>query len=95
MIAVCGNRVGNVGVESVFDPEILIPRHAMARLIRPVICGSGLHLYGGRIPSTGEIRGEIDHSFVLTQRLTLEDAPQAYEAFRKREDECVEAVLTP
>ena len=40
-------------------------------------------------------RGEIDPSFVITHRLRLADAPQGYETFLHKEDECVKVVLKP
>jgi threonine dehydrogenase-like Zn-dependent dehydrogenase len=39
--------------------------------------------------------GKIDPSFIITHREKLEDAPQAYEKFRNKEDGCVKVVLTP
>ncbi|HET7360559.1 MAG TPA: zinc-dependent alcohol dehydrogenase [Salinimicrobium sp.] len=39
--------------------------------------------------------GEIDPSFVITHRLPLEEAPNAYEIFKKKEDNCIKVVLTP
>ena len=38
---------------------------------------------------------EIDPSFVITHRLKLEEAPEAYRMFRDKEDECIKVVLTP
>jgi threonine dehydrogenase-like Zn-dependent dehydrogenase len=40
-------------------------------------------------------RGEIDPSFVISHRLRLEDAPQAYAMFNDKEDECTKVVLLP
>ena len=40
-------------------------------------------------------RGEIDPSFIVTHRMSLEEAPQAYEMFKHKEDECVKVVLRP
>ena len=40
-------------------------------------------------------RGEIDPSFVITHRLRLEDAPDAYRTFRDKKDGCVKVVLRP
>jgi threonine dehydrogenase-like Zn-dependent dehydrogenase len=40
-------------------------------------------------------KGEIDPSFVVTHRLPLNEAPQAYEAFRDKKDGCIKVVLTP
>jgi threonine dehydrogenase-like Zn-dependent dehydrogenase len=39
--------------------------------------------------------GEVDPSFVITHRLKLEDAPEAYRIFRDKEDECIKVVLRP
>ena len=40
-------------------------------------------------------RGDIDPSFVITHRLSLEDAPAAYKTFRDKKDGCIKVVLTP
>ena len=40
-------------------------------------------------------RGEIDPSFVITHRLKLADAPDAYKAFRDKQDGCIKVVLKP
>ena len=39
--------------------------------------------------------GEIDPSFVITHRLSLEEAPGAYTTFRDKEDGCIKVVLKP
>ncbi len=39
--------------------------------------------------------GRIDPSFVVTHRLPLDLAPQAYETFKHKEDDCVKVVLKP
>jgi threonine dehydrogenase-like Zn-dependent dehydrogenase len=39
--------------------------------------------------------GEIDPSFVITHRLGLDTAPDAYETFKHKQDECVKVVLKP
>jgi threonine dehydrogenase-like Zn-dependent dehydrogenase len=39
--------------------------------------------------------GEIDPSFVVTHTLPLYDAPQGYETFKNKQDECVKVVLKP
>jgi threonine dehydrogenase-like Zn-dependent dehydrogenase len=40
-------------------------------------------------------RGEIDPSFVITHRMRLEDAPDAYDTFKNKQNECVKVVLKP
>jgi threonine dehydrogenase-like Zn-dependent dehydrogenase len=38
-------------------------------------------------------KSEIDPSFVITHRMRLEDAPEAYDLFLNKQDECVKVVL--
>jgi threonine dehydrogenase-like Zn-dependent dehydrogenase len=40
-------------------------------------------------------RGEIDPSFVITHRVQLDDAADAYDMFLKKRDNCVKVVLKP
>jgi threonine dehydrogenase-like Zn-dependent dehydrogenase len=40
-------------------------------------------------------RGEIDPSFVITHQLNLDDAPEAYEMFNHKRDNCEKVVLKP
>jgi threonine dehydrogenase-like Zn-dependent dehydrogenase len=37
----------------------------------------------------------IDPSFVITHRLGLKEAPQGYEMFKKKQDQCIKVVLKP
>jgi threonine dehydrogenase-like Zn-dependent dehydrogenase len=39
--------------------------------------------------------GEIDPSFVVTHTATLDDAPELYETFKKRDEGCIKVVLKP
>jgi threonine dehydrogenase-like Zn-dependent dehydrogenase len=39
--------------------------------------------------------GDVDPSFLVTHRLSLSDAPHAYDIFSHKEDECVKVVLKP
>jgi threonine dehydrogenase-like Zn-dependent dehydrogenase len=39
--------------------------------------------------------GNLDPSFLLTHRMSLEDAPRGYEMFEKKEDGCLRAAFTP
>jgi threonine dehydrogenase-like Zn-dependent dehydrogenase len=39
--------------------------------------------------------GDIDPSFVITHKLPLDQAPQAYEMFAHKTDDCVKVVLKP
>lgn len=40
-------------------------------------------------------RNEIDPSFVITHRLRLDEAPQAYKTFNWKQHECIKVVLKP
>jgi threonine dehydrogenase-like Zn-dependent dehydrogenase len=41
------------------------------------------------------VNGDIDPSFVITHRLPLGEAPNGYETFKHKQDECVKVVLKP
>jgi threonine dehydrogenase-like Zn-dependent dehydrogenase len=40
-------------------------------------------------------RGDFDPSFIITHRLPLDRAPEAYETFLKKDDDCLKVVLKP
>jgi threonine dehydrogenase-like Zn-dependent dehydrogenase len=40
-------------------------------------------------------KGDIDPTFVISHRLRLEEAPNGYDMFLHKEDECTKVVLTP
>jgi len=40
-------------------------------------------------------RREIDPSFVITHRLPLDQAPEAYRTFCDKADDCIKVVLKP
>lgn len=40
-------------------------------------------------------QGKIDPSFVITHRMTLDEAPHGYQIFRDKQDECIKIVLKP
>src|SRR4029078_1735214 len=40
-------------------------------------------------------KGEIDPSFVITHRVGLTDAPEAYKMFKEQRQKCVKVVLKP
>jgi threonine dehydrogenase-like Zn-dependent dehydrogenase len=39
--------------------------------------------------------GDIDPSFIITHKVDLDQAPNAFETFKHKQDECVKVVLTP
>jgi threonine dehydrogenase-like Zn-dependent dehydrogenase len=40
-------------------------------------------------------KGEIDPSFVITHRATLEEGPELYKTFRAKKDGCIKVVMRP
>jgi threonine dehydrogenase-like Zn-dependent dehydrogenase len=40
-------------------------------------------------------RGEVDPSYIITHRMSLEEAPLGYQIFRDKQEECVKVVLKP
>jgi threonine dehydrogenase-like Zn-dependent dehydrogenase len=40
-------------------------------------------------------RGEIDPSFVITHRITLDEVPEMYRVFREKEQGCIKVVIDP
>jgi threonine dehydrogenase-like Zn-dependent dehydrogenase len=40
-------------------------------------------------------RGELDPSFVITHKLSLDDAPHGYKIFKDKQDGCIKVVLHP
>ncbi len=54
------------------------------------------HVHRYLKPLLGRIeKGQIDPSFVVTHRMSLNDAPRAYDMFLNKEDECIKVVLKP
>ncbi len=39
--------------------------------------------------------GEIDPTFIISHKLSLDDAPHAYEIFKDKQDECVKVIMQP
>jgi threonine dehydrogenase-like Zn-dependent dehydrogenase len=40
-------------------------------------------------------KGEIDPSFIVTHRMSLDDAPEGFDLFLNKQDECMKVVLKP
>jgi threonine dehydrogenase-like Zn-dependent dehydrogenase len=53
------------------------------------------HVHRYMRPLLGRIlNGEFDPTFVITHRMSLEDAPKAYEIFNDKRDGCEKVVLS-
>jgi threonine dehydrogenase-like Zn-dependent dehydrogenase len=53
-----------------------------------------MHKYLPRLLGLIE-EGAIDPTFIITHRVTLDDAPTMYETFRNKEDGCIKVVMSP
>jgi threonine dehydrogenase-like Zn-dependent dehydrogenase len=40
-------------------------------------------------------RGDVDPSFVITHKFSLDDAAEAYRMFREKSDDCIKVVMKP
>ena len=54
------------------------------------------HVHNYTAPLLARIeRGEIDPSVIITHRVGLDDAPEMYEIFRDKEEDCIKVVMKP
>ena len=87
---------GTVSVAGVYGG--FINKFAMGAVVnRSLTIKSGqTHVHRYMRPLLDRVQsGEIDPSFVVTHRLRLRDAPEGYDLFLNKEDECLKVVLTP
>ncbi|HUP41510.1 MAG TPA: hypothetical protein VM115_15400, partial [Vicinamibacterales bacterium] len=88
-----GGTISVAGVYSGF-----IDKFPMGAIVnRSLTIRSGqTHVHRYMRPLLERVRkGQIDPSFVITHRMRLDDAPEAYDIFNSKEDECMKVVLTP
>ncbi|MBC7659275.1 MAG: glutathione-dependent formaldehyde dehydrogenase [Chitinophagaceae bacterium] len=63
MKALTWQGIDKVGIEQVADPKIINGSDAIIKVTSTAICGSDLHLYGGRVPTL--LKGDIlGHEFM-------------------------------
>jgi threonine dehydrogenase-like Zn-dependent dehydrogenase len=87
---------GTVSVPGVFTG--LVDKFPMGAVFE-----KGLTIHGGQTPVqayTEELlqrveKGEIDPTFVITHRVTLDQVPEAYREFRDMKDEVVKVIIDP
>jgi threonine dehydrogenase-like Zn-dependent dehydrogenase len=88
-----GRTVSVIGVYSGF-----IDKFPMGALMnRSLTIKSGqCHVHRYMKPLLQHImNGDIDPSFVITHRMSLDDAPVGYDIFNRKQDECMKVVLKP
>lgn len=87
---------GTVSVAGVYSG--LIDKFPMGAIVnRSLTIKSGqCHVHRYLRPLLQRIeRGEIDPSFVITHRLPLAQAPDGFDVFNDKQDECMKIVLKP
>jgi threonine dehydrogenase-like Zn-dependent dehydrogenase len=87
---------GTVSVAGVYSG--LIDKFPMGAIVnRSLTIRSGqCHVHKYIRPLLQRIeRGEIDPSFVITHRMSLDEAPDGFDLFNNKEDECMKIVLKP
>ncbi len=93
-IRACRNG-GIVSVVGVYGG--LIDKFPMGSLLNRGLTmrGGQCHVHRYLEPLMGHIeRGDIDPSFVITHRMRLDQAPEAFEMFLKKQDNCEKVVLS-
>ncbi|WP_434426110.1 zinc-dependent alcohol dehydrogenase [Nannocystis pusilla] len=92
----CCRKFGTVSIPGVYVG-------AVDKMPMGAAVNKGLTLRMGQTPVQRYLRpllekieaGAIDPSFVVTHRLPLEQAPEAYKTFRDKQDGCIKVVLRP
>ena len=88
-----GGTVSVPGVYSGFDDKI--PMGAFMNKALTMKTGQ-THMMRFMEPLLNRIEaGEIDPSFVISHRVSIDDAPEMYRVFRDKEDHCTKVVLDP
>lgn len=41
------------------------------------------------------LKGEIDPSYIITHTISIDEAPNAYDIFREKKDDCIKVVMKP
>lgn len=86
---------GTVSVMGVFG---LIDKFPMGAVMNKSLTVRAAQQHGQKyLPMLLEhaARGELDPSYLVTHRFSLEEAPRGYEMFKHKEDGCVRAVFLP
>ncbi len=91
----CCKKGGNVSVPGVYANKVEIPFGAAMNKALTFRMGQ-THVQAFLEPLLEKIsQEEIDPSAIITHRLKLADAPDAYKTFRDKKDGCIKVVMTP
>ena len=88
-----GGTISIIGVYGGFIDKFPIGS-VMQRALTIKTGQAHVHRYMGPLLQLIE-SGDIDPSFVVTHTMSLEDAPDAYDMFKNKEDDCIKVVLKP
>ena len=92
---ICCRKGGTVSVPGVYSSVDGMPMGAVCNKSLTIRSGQ-THVHRYLKPLMEKIqKNEIDPSFLITHRLKLADAPEAYKTFRDKTDGCIKVVLTP
>ncbi len=92
----CCRKGGTVSIPGVYTSTLSdVPMHAAMNKGLTMRMGQ-THMQHYMKPLLEKVvAGEIDPSFIITHRGTLDDAPELYKTFDARSDDCVKVVLKP
>jgi threonine dehydrogenase-like Zn-dependent dehydrogenase len=91
----CCRKGGTLSVPGVYLGRANVPMGPLMNKALTVKTGQ-THVQRYLDPLLEKIEdGEIDPSFVISHEVSLEDGPEMYETFSKKEDGCIKTVLTP
>lgn len=92
----CCKKGGTISIPGVYiGPVNLLPMgSAMNKALTFKMGQTHVHRYLKPLLEKIE-KEEIDPSFIITHQLKLDDAPEAYKAFRDKKDGCIKVVMSP
>jgi threonine dehydrogenase-like Zn-dependent dehydrogenase len=86
---------GTISVPGVYAQEVTLPFGAAMNKALTLKMGQ-THVQRYLEPLLKKVQdGDIDPSYIITHSVPLEEAPEMYETFRDKEDECIKVVLKP
>ena len=91
----CCRKGGTVSIPGVYISNLSLPMGAAMNKGLTFKMGQ-THMQRYMEPLLKKIQdGSIDPSFVITHKIKLDEAPDAYETFSKKEDNCIKVVIQP
>jgi len=91
----CCRKGGTLSIPGVYFDKVEMPIGPMMNKAL-TLRGGQTHMQKYMKPLLDKIeKGDIDPSYIITHRGTLEDGPDMYKTFRDKSDECIKVVMTP